>query len=74
MTPEGEQQDWQNLVERYLSKTITKIELDRLLDMSENSGDLNQLDVVLMKHWESIEAGNNKTSRDWAAKDGSVIK
>ncbi len=58
----------EDLLKKYIDKTITPEELDRLLKLAAKTNDPDGLDKVLRAHWETIERKGDITDRDWDKK------
>ena len=56
--------NWQYLIERYFNNSISKEELEVLLQKTNNQEDLETLTLVLKDHWEKGQANHKKIGWD----------
>jgi len=74
MSNPQESNRWQELIAKYLAKTITREELDNMLQWADREEKPDQLETALRTHWEEVEAAGLVTDRDWTAKLEALLE
>jgi hypothetical protein len=65
--------NWQYLIDKYLANTISKDELDELLQMADEQENYTVLTAVLKKHWEFAREKAGQQGIDWDAKFAAMM-
>ena len=65
---------WQYLVDQYLANTISKEELDLLLQKASEEEDIDALMPVLQSHWQKAKEKTGSSGNDWDARFEAMMK